>query len=71
MRSIARCSLNEPPRGTSLFYLFYLFMHAVVLKEEHGLHPDKLTFRHHAKRLFRQQLGTDVCREVDPSLGRN
>jgi hypothetical protein len=25
MLSIARCSLNEPPRGTSLFYFIYLF----------------------------------------------
>ena len=27
MLSIARCSLNEPPRGTSLFYFIYLFIY--------------------------------------------
>jgi hypothetical protein len=34
MLSIARCSLNEPPRGTSLFYfiLFYLKLHPTRAK---------------------------------------
>ena len=35
MLSIARCSLNEPPRGTSLFYfiLFILLICAALLDD--------------------------------------